>query len=312
MYVNPIIDCIHIRNLFSEEKIISIQTLSLVNHKQITCEACEESEENWICLHCCGFYCGRYVNAHFSEHFNKTSHCLCISMMDLSVWCYECDSYVSSKRLNLYEKTLSEVRFGRNFIPTVEEVGNQLSCYVKDKKKVENIKYWNFIELFRKDFFKNLLFLTGFSVDHEENSCHTGNNKDYPMDFNSLMSFLKRKGLERGVISCKEQEIDLDSVNSLVTKADLCFMIGVSVKSYSFQQVFQLLNRNCYRLVVNKVKENELDDVFQFYNVSNNELFLEGTFNEVLYKIIIDVGWKDEYDEYHEYNNKDKYKGNII
>jgi len=61
------------------------------------CEICKEPEENWLCLFCYKLLCGRLKNQHMLLHATKehTSHVLCASMMDLSFWCYDCNSYVT-------------------------------------------------------------------------------------------------------------------------------------------------------------------------------------------------------------------------
>ena len=57
------------------------------------CGSCENVGENWLCLMCSVVFCSRYVKSHMVEHNSKEpSHMLALSFMDLSVWCYDCDS----------------------------------------------------------------------------------------------------------------------------------------------------------------------------------------------------------------------------
>lgn len=63
------------------------------------CEVCSSDKENWVCLTCFTTRCSRYVNGDMSSHFYETlhldePHCLALSLSDLSVWCYICESYV--------------------------------------------------------------------------------------------------------------------------------------------------------------------------------------------------------------------------
>jgi len=97
--------------------------------------------ENWICLDCGVIRCSRYVNGHALEHFQYTSnmnrkrssnsekkmsgnhtekeetmesshgHCLAVSLADLSVWCYECESYVVHDSLDPIVQKLQEMKF---------------------------------------------------------------------------------------------------------------------------------------------------------------------------------------------------------
>ena len=41
----------------------------------------------------------RYVNGHQVEHHSRSSHPLALSFSDLSVWCFDCDSYVDNQVL---------------------------------------------------------------------------------------------------------------------------------------------------------------------------------------------------------------------
>ena len=41
----------------------------------------------------------RYVNGHQVEHHDQSSHPLALSFSDLSVWCFDCDSYVDNQVL---------------------------------------------------------------------------------------------------------------------------------------------------------------------------------------------------------------------
>ena len=73
--------------------------------------------ENWICLECKAIRCSRYVNGHCEDHWKNTKcdeistmkqdeseamgHCIALSLQDLSVWCYECNSYLVHDDLEL-------------------------------------------------------------------------------------------------------------------------------------------------------------------------------------------------------------------
>jgi NAD-dependent histone deacetylase SIR2/NAD-dependent deacetylase sirtuin 2 len=61
------------------------------------CKDCNEKKENWICLICKEFFCSRYINSHFVKHNEENkSHNICLSMMDLSFWCYDCEYYITN------------------------------------------------------------------------------------------------------------------------------------------------------------------------------------------------------------------------
>lgn len=65
-----------------------------------SCLKCADSSENWICLTCNQIFCSRFVNGHMAEHYEETKHPMVLSFSDISVWCYECDSYVHNPILS--------------------------------------------------------------------------------------------------------------------------------------------------------------------------------------------------------------------
>lgn len=93
--------------------------------------------ENWMCLMCGALLCSRYANGHAKIHWEDTKsedfvdeavgkpgvtyggdestrsgHCIAVSLGDLSVWCYECNSYLQHPTLEGFTKTLEEMKFG--------------------------------------------------------------------------------------------------------------------------------------------------------------------------------------------------------
>jgi len=77
------------------------------------------SRENWICLECNAIRCSRYVAGHGLKHWENSrkgpddvGHCIGVSLCDLSVWCYVCESYIKNDPLNPILKKLEELKFG--------------------------------------------------------------------------------------------------------------------------------------------------------------------------------------------------------
>lgn len=64
------------------------------------CKECNTVKENWICLTCFEVFCSRFVNSHMVEHFMHVNHAMVLSFSDLSIWCYNCDSYLENDILN--------------------------------------------------------------------------------------------------------------------------------------------------------------------------------------------------------------------
>ncbi|KAL7426265.1 hypothetical protein ACHAXH_000290, partial [Discostella pseudostelligera] len=98
--------------------------------------------ENWLCLECGLLHCSRYQFGHAKLHYETTTelqlrqqqemvedggnakeqrkeggspaegHCIAVSMADLSVWCYECNSYLRHPFLYEITKHLEGLKFG--------------------------------------------------------------------------------------------------------------------------------------------------------------------------------------------------------
>ncbi len=93
--VSPIDNCPHLTNTLREE---GYELDTDVRDKP--CCVCKDCSENWLCLKCNDLYCSRYVKGHFlNHHENNDTHNIGVSMADLSVWCYHCESYIVDPRL---------------------------------------------------------------------------------------------------------------------------------------------------------------------------------------------------------------------
>jgi len=92
-----------------------------------------KGKENWLCLMCGETRCGRYMHRHSIQHWEETKkdeeksltvaeaaaggscrgHCLTLGLADLSVWCYECESYVHHEHLKPLVKRMEQLKFGK-------------------------------------------------------------------------------------------------------------------------------------------------------------------------------------------------------
>ena len=174
MYVYPRKDCPHIKyNSF-----LSIDEFKKISFQNLKCEDCSESNEIWVCITCGKAFCGRYVNNHYYEkHYLKDkSHGICISMIDLSVWCYQCmtdgfsdpGSYIETPLSSEYVKIISDFKFGDSSSVNKNDVDSSLGF---SKEQILKIKYDNFIELLKNNKFRNITFLVGpgINIDKETN-----------------------------------------------------------------------------------------------------------------------------------------------
>ena len=130
-------DCPHME----KDNLIDINKFKQIEFEKLKCKKCDETNELWICLICGEVFCSRYTNSHFIEH-NKENpdHCLCIGLMDLSVWCYECiienksafsqdkstdkGCYIESKKTFDYLRILRKFKFDEKEEMTEEQKKN--------------------------------------------------------------------------------------------------------------------------------------------------------------------------------------------
>jgi len=105
--VSPKLDCPHI---VEHIKITTAQVKEGFTTNK--CHDCTSNKENWMCGTCGVVACSRYVASHMSAHNNITNHPITVSFSDLSVWCYLCDSYISSPQLLAMLGVLHQAKFG--------------------------------------------------------------------------------------------------------------------------------------------------------------------------------------------------------
>lgn len=105
--VHPKTNCPHLEVL-DLEKISNRLYPEIVRNP---CEKCQDCSENWLCLRCEGIYCSRYINGHMAEHNEECGHLVALSFSDSSVWCYGCDSYVTSVAVAAMSRRLGDVKF---------------------------------------------------------------------------------------------------------------------------------------------------------------------------------------------------------
>ncbi|KAI9124326.1 hypothetical protein K1719_005626 [Acacia pycnantha] len=110
--------------------------LTQIPTPETPCNSCQHPSGNWMCLSCKDVLCGRYVNRHMLRHHQRTSHSVALSLSDLSVWCYYCESYLDAQvipRLRAVHEMASMLKLRE--APPLRIVNNPLcssnrtSCY---------------------------------------------------------------------------------------------------------------------------------------------------------------------------------------
>ena len=166
MIVIPTKNCSHI----NAQNLIPISEFSKIPFHLLKCENCPENCELWICISCGKSFCGRYNNNHCYSHFiSNNNHCIFLSFLDFSIWCYQCENnffndkgnYIINSVCDKYIDILSQFKFSIYYNPTIDDIFNSLDL---TKEHIKNIKYNNFIELLRNNKLNKITFLVGAGI----------------------------------------------------------------------------------------------------------------------------------------------------
>ena len=178
MIVNFRKDCPHAL----KDNLMPLEEFKKIPFDKLKCQKCDEKTELWICLHCGLAFCSRYINSHCLEH-NKENleHLLCLGIMDLSVWCYDCldinnkdavdnkGCYIESPKTTEYVKIYENFKFQEVKEKAIEEEEQkkkseeapqqekeenlfeekkELCSHVKDEEiaNEDNFDYYGFLE----------------------------------------------------------------------------------------------------------------------------------------------------------------------
>ncbi len=166
MIVSPKRNCPHISSI----QLYPIEDFRKLQFEKLKCKYCDIDIELWICLSCGEPFCGRYMNNHFQKHLSENpEHVICISSLDLSVWCYKCEtegfsdlgSYIENYTTNYYVKALSDCKFGNELSINKNNINSKINM---TKEQVFQIKYGNFIEMLKNKKFNNGVFMVGAGI----------------------------------------------------------------------------------------------------------------------------------------------------
>lgn len=84
--------------------------------KLATCSDCGDTQETWVCLQCGASKCGRFRQAHMVQHVSSEDEgcggVIAMSAADLSVWCFQCDAYITHDKLEQPFRELHHLKFG--------------------------------------------------------------------------------------------------------------------------------------------------------------------------------------------------------
>ena len=228
MIVSPNTNCPHINNLYP------LNEFELVKFESLKCENCEEKNDLWICLSCSKAFCGRYLNKHFFQHFNENNeHCIAISTLDLSVWCYNCSTpgyndpgnYIESQITNQYVNIYSNYKF-KDDKNNLEEINNTVGSNNANK-----IKYENFMELLKNNKLNKGICIIGSQIYENKNNINEFKkyNKDLinelyeknKIDQNDLFTkklFETKPEILYEYLKCLYMDIEPNKIHQLIKK----------------------------------------------------------------------------------------------
>ncbi|XP_033108810.1 ubiquitin carboxyl-terminal hydrolase 3-like [Anneissia japonica] len=87
-------ECPHLLENVKGYEIVCNKKIKNENVQNWTCSVCRSNKSPWMCVTCCLVGCGRYVNGHSKNHCEDSTHPVCISCDNYSVFCYKCDEFV--------------------------------------------------------------------------------------------------------------------------------------------------------------------------------------------------------------------------
>ena len=106
------IPCMHLGLLAEQPLALDVEAI-----QALTCVDCSSSGENWLCLTCHKTFCSRFVRGHMFKHGLRHQHPISMSLCDKSIWCYECDRYLSDAVAPKLARVVAAASGGANVSP---------------------------------------------------------------------------------------------------------------------------------------------------------------------------------------------------
>lgn len=105
-------------------------------------------------------------------------------------------------------------------------------------------------------------------------------------------------GLCKPKIVLYGEQLDKKVISSfdLLSKADLCLIMGTSLKVSPFNTLPNLVNNNCFVVVIN----NESVGDFNFEDLNSNHILIKGYTDDCIEKIIKEIKLEKEFNEFIE------------
>ena len=146
--VAPAKSCPHVRSVSDLSAMVKSAHLN-------QCLKCDSKRENWVCFETGKCFCGRYVQGHMLQHSIESGHSVCISLEDLSVWCFKCETYLDPFAIKPVREVFvkfHEEKFGtKPDIPKGETIAFAQKVVLRGKEEVVSTKADESVETERYD-----------------------------------------------------------------------------------------------------------------------------------------------------------------
>ena len=130
-------DCPHVENA----NLLPLDEFTQINFSELKCKNCQEERELLICLFCGEIFFSKNDKTHFILHnIIYTDHYLCLDIINLSIWCYECKLYNNDDINNVCNKgCYIKTTKTDEYINIYSEYKTKIE--IKEKRDKENITY---------------------------------------------------------------------------------------------------------------------------------------------------------------------------
>ena len=237
-------------NTFKEEKQNnnnSQDSLESLFHKNIIDYNCINAQKEHIYFMCLS--CGIILKSkeEITNHKVMLGHCIAINLTDISIWCSECiNPQIGNNQkgapINLNSEQISLIK---NHIQYLREK-KYLTPYYKfySKEEIYSIKYNKFINNFKQNKFRNIIFMVGAGISTTAGipdfRSETGLFKQLQDKYNMKSPeefFMKETFLEKPELFYEFCKIfDLSAVKPTLTHKFMNYLTSKNIVKYVFSQ----------------------------------------------------------------------------
>ena len=204
----------------------------------------EEEHIYFLCLSCGEVFKSKID---ISNHKEMLKHYIYINLTDISVWCFECINSQLEKNekgtpINITQEQISLIK---NHIQYLREKKYLIPYYkFYSKEDIYSIKYKKFIDNFKQNKFKNIIFMVGAGISTTAGipdfRSETGLFKQLQDKYNMTSPeefFMKRTFLEKPELFYEFCKIfDLSQIKPTLTHKFMNYLVSKNMVKYIFSQ----------------------------------------------------------------------------